>query len=49
MVISKKTMEILVFDSSKLRSTELHSTNENKEVLQKYAELWDGIKNETEQ
>ena len=28
---------------------ELHSTNENKEVLQRYAELWDGIKNEIEQ
>ena len=23
-------------------------TNENKEVLKKYTELWDGIKNETE-
>ena len=30
----------LVFDS-----TELHSTDENKEVLKKYTELWDGIKN----
>ena len=33
----------LVFDS-----TELHSTDENKEVLKKYTELWDGIKNATE-
>ena len=33
----------LVFDS-----TELHSTGENKEVLEKYTELWDGIKNEIE-
>ena len=29
----------LVFDS-----TELHSTDENKEVLEKYTELWDWIK-----
>ena len=33
----------LVFDS-----TELHSSDENKEVLKKYRELWDCIKNETE-
>ena len=33
----------LVFDS-----TELHSTDENKEILEKYTELWDGIKNEIE-
>ena len=33
----------LVFDS-----TELHFTDENKEVLKKYRELWDCIKNETE-
>ena len=25
-----------------------HSTDENKEVLKKYRELWDGIKNESE-
>ena len=31
----------LVFDS-----TQLHSTDGNKEVLKKYTELWDGIKNE---
>ena len=31
----------LAFDSK-----ELHSTDENKEVLKKYAELWSGIKNE---
>ena len=31
----------LVFDS-----IEMHSTDENKEVLKKYTELWDGIKNE---
>ena len=31
----------LVFDPA-----ELHSTDENKEVLKKYTELWDGIKNE---
>ena len=36
----------LTFDSVELRSTKLHSTEENKEVLKKYAELWDGIKNE---
>ena len=29
-------------------STELHSTGENKELLKKYTELWDGIKNEIE-
>ena len=33
----------LVFDSA-----ELHSTDENKEVLKKNKEPWDGIKNETE-
>ena len=33
----------LVFDA-----TELHSTYENKEVLKKYTELCDWIKNETE-
>ena len=33
----------LVFDS-----TELHSTDENIEVLKKYRELRNGIKNETE-
>ena len=33
----------LVFDS-----IELHSPDENKEVLKKYTELWDGIKNEIE-
>ena len=27
---------------------ELYSTDENKEVLKKYRELWDGIKNEIE-
>ena len=35
--------EYLLFDS-----TDLHSTDENKEVLKKYRELWDGIKNEIE-
>ena len=35
--------EYLVFDS-----TELHSTDENKEVFKKYTELWDGIRNEIE-
>ena len=29
-------------------SAELRSTDENKEVLEKYTELWDGIKNEIE-
>ena len=38
----------LVFDLAELRSTELHSTDENKEVLKKYKELWNGIRNETE-
>ena len=33
----------LVFDPA-----ELHSTDENREVLKKYTELWNGIKNETE-
>ena len=27
---------------------ELDSADENKEVLKKYRELWDGVKNETE-
>ena len=35
----KNGNKYLVFDS-----TELHSTDENKEVLKKYSELWDGIK-----
>ena len=34
----EKWSKYLVFDS----------TDENKEVLKKYAELWDGIKNEIE-
>ena len=34
----KNGNEYLVFDS-----TELHSTDENKEVFKKYTELWDGI------
>ena len=38
----------LVFDSAELCSTELHSTDENKEVLKKYKELWTGIRNEIE-
>ena len=29
-------------------SVELRSIDENKEVLEKYTELWDGIKNEIE-
>ena len=33
----------LVFDSA-----ELHSTDENKKVLKKNKEPWNGIKNETE-
>ena len=35
----KNESKYLVFDS-----TELHSTDENKEVLEKYTELWDWIK-----
>ena len=35
----KNGNKYLVFDSM-----ELHSTDENKEVLKKYSELWDGIK-----
>ena len=35
----KNESKYLVFDS-----TELHSTDENKEVLKKYTELWDWIK-----
>ena len=38
----------LVFDSAELCSVELHSTDENKEVLKKYKELWNGIRNEIE-
>ena len=37
-VEEKNGDKYLVFDS----------TDENKEVLKKYTELWDGIKNETE-
>ena len=38
----------LVFDSTELHSAELRSTNENKEVLKKYREHWNGIKNKIE-
>ena len=39
----------LLFDSAELRSTaELHSVDENKEILKKYTELWDGIRNKIE-
>ena len=38
----------LVFDSTELHSAGVHSADENKEVLKKYRELWDGIKNEIE-
>ena len=37
-ILKKKMGENLVFDS----------TDENREVLEKYTELWNGIKNETE-
>ena len=39
----KNGSKYLVFDSM-----ELHSTDENKEVLKKHKKLWDGIKNEIE-
>ena len=38
----------LVFDSTELHSVELRSTDENKEVLKKYREHWNGIKNKIE-
>ena len=38
----------LVFDSTKLHSAELRSTDEKKKVLKKHRELCDGIKNEIE-
>ena len=44
----KNGSKYLVFDSAELHSTELHSTDENKEVLKKYTEDWDEIKNEIE-
>ena len=44
----KNWSKYLVFDSAELHSTELHSTDENKEVLKKYTEHWDEIKNEIE-
>ena len=44
----KNWSKYLVFDSAELYSTELHSTDENKEVLKKYTEHWDEIKNEIE-
>ena len=34
----KNWSKYLVFDSAELHSTELHSTDENKEVLKKYTE-----------
>ena len=37
-ILKKKMGENLVFDS----------TDENREVLEKYTELWNGIKNESE-
>ena len=39
----KNANKYLVFDSAELRSTD-----ENKEVLKKYKEHWDGIKNDIE-
>ena len=44
----KNWSKYLVFDSAELHSTELHSTDENKEVLKKFTEHWDEIKNEIE-
>ena len=38
-ILKKKMGENLVFDS----------TDENREVLEKYTELWNGIKNELRQ
>ena len=43
MKAKQKWGKYLVFDS-----TELHSTDENKEVLKKYTELSGGIRNEIE-
>ena len=42
--------EVDGYIEEKIRSKYLvfDSTDENKEVLKKYAELWDGIKNEIE-
>ena len=37
------TNKYLLFDQA-----ELHSTDEKKEILKNYTELWDGIKNEIE-
>ena len=39
----KNESNYLIFDLM-----QLHSKNENKEVLKKSVELWDGIKNEIE-
>ena len=44
----KNGNKYLVFYSAKLHSVELCSTDENKEVLKKCREFWDGIKNEIE-
>ena len=41
----KNGNKYLIFDSAELRSTNLHSTDENKEVLKKCNKVWDGIKN----
>ena len=41
----KNGNKYLIFDSAELRSSNLHSTDENKEVLKKCNKVWDGIKN----
>ena len=41
----KGVNKYLVFDSVELHSTELHSTDENKELLRKYNDIFNGIRN----
>ena len=40
----KGVNKYLLFDSMELHSTELHSTDENKELLKKYNDVFNGIR-----
>ena len=42
---AKGVNKYLVFNSMELHSTELHSTDENKELLKKYNDVFSGIRN----
>ena len=47
-IVENNGNKYLGFDSVDMCSMELHSADENKEVLQKYIQVCDGIKNKIE-